>query len=459
MVEIIKEQLDSWGITDAYHNLIRTLFNITLKRDIKRKKSYEGYPTLTLKRLDNISKRIGIKLIDSDAKDYTLYPLLKQFSHLFGGVGSKPFKALEWLNMKMYGGLTKGERLKTQLDFFTSYLEYSEDFKPMTIIDYMVEKEIPHYLRKILYEFKLEIDSSAKSFKDFVSKNNKYFKEVEVYFSHSQDTDDIRCISDAIEELKNLIGIERRSKLLRVNLINGVVDIITVIVGTSKMILPEIMDSFESSITDFSKPIRTVDAISDFLTKKWYLAITLTSIGIAIYRSRLVKIITGYALIKFEASKEYIINEQMIRFFKSYVNLMKSLTPREAFAQSIELVNNDYLRFILERYVNESLETDMRHTAMSVTDVLSEIPYIPVEYLDIMRESDLLGDSEEGLHRVIKLMEPRVEETSKKFNKWLMWAIIIVTTALTALILVYVFKDMTRIINTYDEDFIDRMRE
>ncbi|NLK09881.1 MAG: hypothetical protein GX317_02830 [Staphylococcus equorum] len=443
-------------VSNRLNSVIRKVFKYTLESDRKRLRAFQGYPSMWTKRLDRWGRIAGLKFIDHEKRDYTLHPILNQHSYLFGGKSSYIFRKLEGLNRLLYGGFSDSTRMQAQLSFFESFIEYSKDFSVITMLDNIMEKELPYYLIKLLNEFKVQADKGGVNLKTFIKSNPIYFREVLVYFSFEEKSD-LDCLGDAIAELKSLISARKRDALLKANFVNGITDMVMLIVAFGVSVIPEITSGFDASISDFSKPVQLMAGMSDFLVNKWYIAVLVTAILYGSTRTHLFKLFTGYLAFKLPVSKDYVVNDQILRFLKSYVNIMSSDSPRGSFEQSMKLVSNDYLQFVLSGFVDGS-SNDIGNSGKSLHQIFATIPYIPKEYTDIIKEAELLGDTEAGIHKAIDLIEPRVEKLSKQLNKTLFWAIIVVTTLVTILMIAIIFKDMMAIIEKSDQEFIDRLR-
>ena len=458
MVSAIKEWIAERNLDVAYNRIVNKIFEGTLNKDVERKKSFDGYPSQFLKQLDSLSRRSGVNLVDHERSDYTLDPLLRQYSYLYGGRNGTVYKALQRVNMKLYGGFLTSTKLSEQLKVFRSYVEFTDDFSAPDILDLLLPREMPHYLRKILFEFKEDVNRGGKTFKGFVNDNPYYFKEILAHFPmDNQELSDIQCLNNAIEELENQASAKKNRWLIVSTFISSLIDIVVLIVSFGKKIIPEIIESFDAKLSEFSAPVRLVYRCSEFLTSKWYLALAIASILYLATKSKIVELTKGYLAFKISFTKNYVVNEQLLRFLKTYKTMMRSKDWESTFKHSVGLIDNAYLNFIMSRYIDGG-EKDINNTAVSLCEILSEIPYIPQEYLDILSESELLGESERGIDQVIKLMEPRVEKASKQVNKTLMAIAVGTSLVIVVYLCLKIFSDLRLIINRSETEFIDRLK-
>ena len=444
------------GIPEKTDKLTTSVFSWTLKSDQDSQLKYRGYPTPGDKRKHNLSLKTGIRLVDHTNKDYTLEPLLNQYRYLIGGKGSFLYKKLQFANMKWYGGLTKGDRLKAQLKFFESYSEYSEDFTDRQIIEYLMDKQYPPYLIKILNNFKGKAGDQGMGLKGFVVENEDYFSEVAPHFK-LEDRADILCLGDALKEIRELNKSHLREWVVKANIYNGIFEMVSLVVVFGKTIIPQIVDGFEASISEFSYPIRLMDTWSNFLVRKWYLAITTVLIGWRIMKSKSMSILQGFIAFKLPFAKDYVVNNQLSRFFNVYQNVMEVKAPRDTFQQATSMVSNKYFKFILETYL-DGTERDIYNSSKSLPTIMNEIPYVPKEYVDILVEAEYQGDLAEGINKVVAIVEPRVEEQSKQLNKVLFWGVTVFTILVFFVMTVFLFKDFGDIMERHDTQFIDSLR-
>lgn len=446
------------GIADVYSKFVNKVFKFTLEKDTKRMKSYEGFPSPTMKFLHQLSKRTGIKFVDHEKRDYTFYPLLKQYSYLLGGENSFIFKMLMSFNRWVFGGMTDYSRISYQIDLLSSYQEYVTELGDASIVENLLTKKYPYHILRILHKYRVESDIKGKNLKAFIRDNKDYFKEIEVYFSFDQRAD-VECLQDAVEELRNLQGVKLQELIVKGNLYSTIFDTITLILSFGWKLIPDMIEGFDATINNFSLPIRIVNSLSNFLTYQWYLAILLTIILIIVLKSQIVKILLGYLAFKIPLIDEYTINLQLLRFLKTYKNLMSIQDHRGAFKDSTRLISNEYLKFIFLRYCDGSEEDIARAKARSLPQIINEIPYIPKEYKDILLESQNIGKPQEGLQRVINLMESKSKKTSKKLNKYMLWGTILVSTLLFFYLGLLMYTDMMNIIEISDMQFIERLSE
>ena len=433
-------------------NYIKRIFKTTLERDRRKKAKYKGFPSPTTKTLSRVGKEIGVKIVDADRRDFTLYPLLNQYKSFFGGDKSIIYKGLLILNRKLFGGFTNLSRFNTQIQFLESYKDYAETFDPTVVLENIIDKKIPYYLLKILEKFRVDAEEEGMSLKAFIKNNADYFTEISVFFDF-EDKADLSCLGEALTELLARKEATKRSYIVRGSMLNALAEILILIISFGKVVIPEIISSFESSIDDFSAPIRFVDKLSIFIINKWYFAIPVALLIYALFKTKPMRLITGYLAIKIPFIRNYVVNDQLLRFLKSYTNLISSKGIRESYVDSLKMLENEFIKFIFETYVE-----GLGGTGISFYVAMEAIPYIPKEYIDILKENEELGNPEEGVKKVINVIEPRIEKLVKTFTKQLILSALIISAIVVAILSYYVFTDMSQIINKYNKDFVDRLR-
>lgn len=455
MLGFIKEVQET-VFGESYRRAVDNVFKYTLKRDLEKKMKYKGYPSPQARFLALKSRTLGIKLVDEDNKDFTFAPLLKQYSSYLGGQNSLLYRSLENLNMKIFGGFLKATKLNYQIRFLESYKEYAQGFQTISILENIMDKEIPFYLLKILREFYTHASKSGMTLKTFILKNPEYFKEIVLYFDF-EDKPELQCLDDALEEIKARRQAVLRDYLLKNSLLGAGFDLVLMIIVFGKKMIPDLLESFDASINDFSTPIQVLDRVSHFLINRWYLAVILFSILYVIGRTKTVRLIIGFSSVKIPGVKDYIVNDQLLRFLKSYINIINFDSMRNAYKQSLKMVSNEYLRYSLEVHVNQS-SGDIGDTGVTFYKVLESIPYIPKEYVDMIKESELIGKPEEGIRKVIELIDPKIENLVKKVNKQIILGVMIFSALVSLLIFAILYRDMNIVINSYNQDFIDNLR-
>lgn len=447
---------ERWGLVSIYRRTLDQIFNWTLRKDLEKQRSYKGYPTKFLKALDEKGKQWGIPFVNHEKSDYTFYPIMRHYRDKLGGTESVLFKKLEYFNMRIHGGFFNRDRLKAQLDTLESYMEYFRLLSHMEILEILIDREIPKYMKKILKQHMDASGVDGGSMVDFIKQNGEYFSEITTIFD-VEERPTGQLLEVAIEELTKLTESSSRGFIMKYSLINGVVNIIIAIIAFSKLVLPEAMSSFDGNINMMSKPIQIMDKIGYFLINQWYLAVLGVVILFLISRTRVYRMAVGYMAFKFPITKEYVVNDQLLRFFQTYSIVSETEAIRKSFEYGYNRIDNEYLKFVFGRYLDGG-QLDLSERAVNLSVVLEEIPYIPKEYVDIIRDTEQTGNHQDGIPRVIVMIEPRLAKVNDQLQKTIIIGSIVVSMGITVILSAFLMKDITSMVSLSEEQFYDSIR-
>lgn len=455
-MDFIVEFLQSSGFLDLYHSFIGKVFNKTLEKDLKEKRDYNGFPTKKSKRLHEWSLKTGIPFVKHKEKDYTLQPIIDYIAMFIGGKQSFLYRQLIKFNRLFYGKVLKKDRFKAQLDLFESYLEYTQMFGHIDIINNLTNRDIPYYIIKMLEEEKTISTRSGSGFVDFVLRNSDYFAEVQIFFTF-EEKDIQEMLLMAIEELRELTSSSGREFFIKATIADSILNVLLMLGAFGKLVIPEIIESFDVNIGMFSLPIIWVDRIAFVLVNRWYMIVLGCVLVFILTRTTLFKLLLSYMGIKIKFIKNYTINNDMVKFFKTYNNMSQSVPMRQAFSYGADRLSNHYLKHIFMSYLDGS-NNDLSERALRLSEVLEEIPYIPQEYVDIITESEQSGKQEEGLNKVIALIEPRVKDANKAITKNIILWSIGVSLGLIIILGAIMYKDLMNIVNITESEFYDSLK-
>lgn len=455
-MDLISKLTEWLGISTLYKNIFNRFFDYSLEKDIEKKNKYKGYPTSTTKFLDNLSKRTGIPFVDHNKGDYTFEPLINYIMQMLNLYKTPFHKYLLKVNMKLFGGFLNATRLRDQKRLLDSYLEYEAKYENISIIENLIPQKHNYYIKKILHQYKMEAVEKAHGFKYFITSNKDYFKEIEIFFTVEERTV-VDSTRDASSELETMIGSSMRKQLMNANFIYTAFDIVLFVIMFHKVLIPQILDNFEVGIESFSTAVRMVDRFAVFLLTRWFVYIPIMFLIYQVLKSEMIKIFIDYIKIKIPYIDSYVIGDELLKFLKTYENIMGNAPPRDVFVYAYERLDNTYLKHILYKNINEQ-STDISNTGKPVSEILAEVPYIPQEYIDILRQAYLTGRPQEGLENVIALLEPRIEKISKDLNKYILIGTFVGSLLLTVILTALIYKDAMNIVEISDQQFIDELR-
>lgn len=454
---VIWERLsEKLGVDQVINSNINKFFEMSYKKDIKDKNKYSGFPSSTTKSLNKLSKRTGISFVDPKKSDYTFAPV---FNHVLKRVGIKGGlveEFLDWFNMKVWGGMSDYGRMMVQKNLMESYLEYDSVYENVTIIENLIQQEHPYYIKKILHEYKVRAVEEGQGFNKFILNNENYFKEIAVFFK-IEDSTIVKSAEFSLEELENLTKSSLRDKLIKGTVMFTIVDMIGLFLLMGTYLIPEILREMGGSIGDFSPVIQHVYSVSNFLVNRWYVTIVATLVGWMLFKSRTASIAIDYLKLKIPGIKEYTINNEIVKFLKTYRNLMEDASPRDTFTYAYSRLDNEYLKYVFGRYINNSKD-DLSNKAKPLTEILTEIPYIGKDYLDLIVRASTAGDPIKGFDRAIDLIEPRIEKFSKSTTKYIIITVVGISTLITLFLVAQMYFDVTVISDMGDQQFIDGLR-